>query len=379
MSQLFIIIAIIFIVIVILSRVKSQQEKQLLIEDKSPINPRPHDSDFSDLYSYNFSDDALSSWYECYAAIDFETAMPARNSACAIGIVIFDKQAILHKFYSLIQPPNNEYSIYNTRVHGLNSKDTVKSPTFEQLYPILEQLLPDKKIVAHNASFDVDVFYKSCFYYGIEPFTLNVGLDTYRYYNAKLNDLCVSNNIKLNHHHAGSDAEACALLAMKAFNTINKEVAEIMQRASEITESRAKREKVVKSRPRAQQVFDPSNPFNNKSVVITGTFYNFSDRSKLRDLLSKIGADVCSTVSRKTNILVTGDKPGPSKLSTANEYIKEGLDLMIIDEIDLLKMLAGIVLDEYEDGDFIRYEFIQIQDNSFTIVKGSRINPNSSK
>ena len=44
-----------------------------------------------------------------FTAIDFETATGHQNSACAVGIVTVESGIITNEFYSLIQPPRNEY------------------------------------------------------------------------------------------------------------------------------------------------------------------------------------------------------------------------------------------------------------------------------
>lgn len=69
-----------------------------------------------------------------FVAIDFETATPEMNSACAVGIVCVDNFEIVQKDYFLIQPPGNEYSPYNTEIHGLTSEDTKNAPQFDSIW-----------------------------------------------------------------------------------------------------------------------------------------------------------------------------------------------------------------------------------------------------
>ena len=44
-----------------------------------------------------------------FAAIDFEPATGYMESACAVGIVTVTDGEITDEYYSLIQPPENEY------------------------------------------------------------------------------------------------------------------------------------------------------------------------------------------------------------------------------------------------------------------------------
>ena len=46
-----------------------------------------------------------------FAAIDFETATGYMESACAVGIVTVTDGEITDEYYSLIQPPENEYCL----------------------------------------------------------------------------------------------------------------------------------------------------------------------------------------------------------------------------------------------------------------------------
>ena len=45
-----------------------------------------------------------------YVAIDFETATSERYSICSVGIVTVTGGIIMEKYFSLIQPPKNEYT-----------------------------------------------------------------------------------------------------------------------------------------------------------------------------------------------------------------------------------------------------------------------------
>lgn len=68
--------------------------------------------------------------------------------------------------------------------------------------------------------------------------------------------------------------------------------------------------------------------FFNKIVVITGLF-TFASRTELIDRLSKCGATVTNTVSKKVNYLILGNSPG-SKLIKAQQLAIEILDAKVI-------------------------------------------------
>ena len=159
-----------------------------------------------------------------FTAIDFETATGKRYSACAVGITIVENGQILDEYSSLIQPPDNEYSYYNTKIHGITSYDTTRAPLFPDIYPEIQKRITGDIIVAHNEPFDRSVLQKTMEYYSLDYSELNLPnpwectLKIYRgkgYQPASLDACCKRQGIKLSHHEALSDARACAMLYIK--------------------------------------------------------------------------------------------------------------------------------------------------------------------
>ena len=88
-----------------------------------------------------------------FAAIDFETATGYMESACAVGIVTVTDGEITDEYYSLIQPPENEYWRANMLVHGITPGMTESLPGFHAIYPEVKKRLQGKVVVAHNDKF----------------------------------------------------------------------------------------------------------------------------------------------------------------------------------------------------------------------------------
>jgi DNA polymerase-3 subunit epsilon len=156
-----------------------------------------------------------------FTAIDFETATNQLYSACAVGIVTVRNSVIVDEYYTLIQPPNNEYSYHNIRVHGIQPQHTHRQSTFELLYPEIKSRLQGELLVAHNEQFDRNVLARTMDYYGLNYQELELADRwecTCRIYRAKgykpanLSYCSAQNNIDLQHHEALSDARACAKL-----------------------------------------------------------------------------------------------------------------------------------------------------------------------
>lgn len=78
-----------------------------------------------------------------------------------------------------------------------------------------------------------------------------------------------------------------------------------------------------------QQQMDLSdNPFNQQTIVITGTLAHYK-RQDLSDLLESLGAHVTNSVSQKTDLLIAGAKAG-SKLTKAQQL---GVKVMSEDQL----------------------------------------------
>lgn len=158
-----------------------------------------------------------------FIAMDFETANSNRDSACSLGLVRVENSKIVSKEVRLINP-QTYFQSFCVAVHGLTENDVKDAPTFDEVWQDLTPMLKGAEfLVAHNASFDKSVLYKSCKRYNITPpvhnFTCSIKaaksfckLPSY-----KLNNVCNHLDIELNHHEALSDALACAQIMIRAF------------------------------------------------------------------------------------------------------------------------------------------------------------------
>lgn len=157
-----------------------------------------------------------------FVAIDFETADPKRDSACAVGLVVVDQGEIVARDYRLIRPPRKQFNPFCIKVHGIHWNDVCDEPSFGDIWPEIEPLFEGADfIVAHNASFDKSVLHTCCREAGWLapelPFLCTVQLSrkTWELASNKLPSVCNHLGIDLDHHHAASDAEACARIAVE--------------------------------------------------------------------------------------------------------------------------------------------------------------------
>ena len=156
-----------------------------------------------------------------FVALDFETADYSPDSACALGLVRVENHQIVQRTYSLIKPPRRRFVF--TYLHGITWEDVAHQPTFGELWPTYSPMLEGIDfLAAHNASFDRSVLHRCCAAAGLEPpeipfrCTVQLARRTWNLKPTKLNNVCDHLGITLKHHHAASDAEACALIVIAA-------------------------------------------------------------------------------------------------------------------------------------------------------------------
>ena len=158
-----------------------------------------------------------------FTAIDFETATGARNSACSVAVVTIRDGKLTDSYYTLIQPPENRYSYFNTQIHGLTKEDTADAADFADIWPELEKHLAGELVVAHNAKFDMGVLRACLSLYGLSSpefsycDTVAIARKVWpNLANHKLSTVGAFLNLHFRHHDALEDAKACAAIPIHA-------------------------------------------------------------------------------------------------------------------------------------------------------------------
>ena len=84
----------------------------------------------------------------------------------------------------------------------------------------------------------------------------------------------------------------------------------------------------------AEKMNGNSNPFAGCTIAATGKLENFT-RNDINSRIESLGGIAANSVTRKTDYLICGDKPG-SKLIKARE-----LGIMVLTEQEFLKMIPA--------------------------------------
>jgi DNA polymerase-3 subunit epsilon len=160
-----------------------------------------------------------------FVALDFETANYDRKSACALGIVVVENGQIVEQKTWLIKPL--PFFFQFTYIHGISEKDTHNSPTFQDLWYEILDMINYQTVIAHNANFDIGVIKALVDYHELPQPTINylctvqIARRTWKglsHYNLKA--LSDKFQIPLQHHNALSDTLACAKIMLEAKQTL---------------------------------------------------------------------------------------------------------------------------------------------------------------
>ena len=317
-----------------------------------------------------------------FVSFDFENLFPQRVSACSVGMVKYKDGEIVDKYYTLIRPPfeyEGKKGPALTWIHGFTENDFEGAPTFVDVLPKMEAFIEGLPLVAHNACVERACIHDACAFYNVETcIPYEDIMDTYLLSKAiedklgmsvsgpgsySLNVVCQRFGVKtLQHHHACDDAEMCGNIFLTFPKYLSGELTfdeSARRMASEncsketwsrniIYESYAQRGHTNLCGDVLQKDLscaDPNNPFYDRKVVITGVFN--IERQELANVLKTMGADIDTGVGSKTNYLLIGEEPGPSKLRKFEELIAAGKDVRKIYQEDLDLILAGKDYEKY--------------------------------
>lgn len=273
-----------------------------------------------------------------FTAIDFETMTADPTSACAIGIVRVENNVIVQKFYSLIKPVPDSRTFNNSHVHGITPEMVEKAPTFEELWPTIRGYLEHQIIVAHNASFDMAVLDQTSDAYHID-FKIQEVIDTLDITKMGLAESCALAGIPLEEHHdALCDATACAKIILLA-SGIRFELPKKNDHLKPSMFSGKQVDSETKKPLCDEQVDCKDTPFFHKKVVLTGTLFSYPKREEIACILRRYGADINTSISKVTDIVIVGSGAGPSKMKKIEDFNSQGCNIRVILEDELLEIM----------------------------------------
>ena len=290
-----------------------------------------------------------------FVAIDIETAASNRASICSIGVALVRDGLVVASGSQLINPECS-FSKYNIAINGIAESDVGDAPTFPEIWPAVAALLENGKVCAHSATFDMGALRASAARYSMSGPTFDV-FCTWRLARMVWPDASAWGlgfiapwlGIDFDHHEAGSDAEACASVAVAALSataTSNLHgLANVVNYfPPRMTASSYQGVRVIDATVLGSA--DSDHPLNGKVLAFTGGMFSMS-RTEAASLIASLGATFKASVSALVDYLVIGDADFVSfadgqmtrKLARAVELRAEGSPLEILSERDFVALL----------------------------------------
>jgi DNA polymerase-3 subunit epsilon len=233
----------------------------------------------------------------------------------------------------LVQPPDNEYTYQTIKIHGIQPADTVNSSSFGTVWPKVKAYFENELVVCHNKSFDILKLEETLKYYDLEipEFCTDC---TLQIYGGTLKKCCEEQGIEFhNHHDALADAEACAKLYLKSKGIQSSKIESA--ETPVFAKKKINKDDLV---PDLDQC-DPKGFFYRKKVVFTGDLQSMN-RNEAAHKAKSLGADVKTSISKLTDLVVVGNKPGPRKME---KILSLEIDTIYEDEfLELIEAKNGL-------------------------------------
>ncbi len=338
-----------------------------------------------------------------FVALDFETASERPDSACQIGLAVYDDGQLIHEIAQLIRPPSMYFSPRCVAVHGITPADVRNAPTWDSVWEDIQPYLEGTPIIAHNAAFDLNVLCASMSAYGLECPYLEYScsrLIARRAWPGRtsyaLKSIADVLGLTFQHHDALEDAKVCGTIVLAAAADAEAGTLEEMEVKLAIDRGRVQfgvriSPKGKSKRSRATANSDASNatiaaesteayrseranlqqpeivashvarailkccdgakPFSGKQIVLSGRLLGL-DRPSAVAFLEQLGGTVQSKINLSTHFVVVGTSNAistdheESELSTQqiSEVEKRGQDgqaIRILSQRQLLALIPG--------------------------------------
>lgn len=264
-----------------------------------------------------------------FVVVDVETSCSRVSSICQIGIVGFrDGREVLA--YETLLDPCDEFSPFNTRVHGISCDHVVGKPTFAHVHEVIDGHLGGRVTVAHSF-FDRGALAAACRVHE-RPAIETTWLDSVRVAKRawpdlsshRLNVLTKFLGVRHKHHDALSDARAAGMVIVRAIDHTGIDLAGWLKPAS----------------TRGGQAPKPAahGPLKGQRVALLGATRD----GTLARWLAGSGARVVASVgSTSTMLVISADQPfgrfanASAPYRKAEELRRNGAALEIIAEAEL--------------------------------------------
>jgi DNA polymerase-3 subunit epsilon len=272
-----------------------------------------------------------------------ETACSDAASICQIGLACVqpDNQILT---FSMLVNPGTRFDAFNIQLHGIGPDHVADAPRFPDALDLLLPLLTRHHLVQHS-NFDKQAMNAACGFCGLDTPDLrwsdSVQIARRAWPELKGNgghglaNLKRTLNLKFQHHDAGEDARAAAMVVLHAEAHLQLPFEELIKPVTRKSFSAA-----------ITMDGDPAGALAGSVVVFTGALG--MSRNEAAELAARVGMTVKAGVTKKTTHLVVGDQDltvlaGHTKSikhRKAEEMQSGGHPIRIIGESDFKSLVA---------------------------------------
>ncbi len=230
-----------------------------------------------------------------FVVIDVETACSRVSSICQIGIVGFRAGKEVFAYDTLVDPCD-EFSPFNTRIHGLCEDHVMNQPTYAGVHDIVAEHLTGRVTVAHSM-FDKGALAAACAVHAQTPIDA-AWLDSVRVAKRawpdlpshRLSALAKFLGLRHKHHNALSDARAAGMVIVRAIEHTGIDLAGWLNPATYRTAAA----------PKAAA----EGPLKGERIAILGATRN----GALGRWLAEMGGRVVASVGTSSTMLVVSNE-----------------------------------------------------------------------
>lgn len=237
-----------------------------------------------------------------FIALDVETACSDVASICQIGLACVTSDNEIYTYSTLVNP-GTTFDPFNIQLHGIGPDHVTDAPRFDEALEYLAPLLTRHHLVQHS-NFDKQAIAAACRTCGIDApdwrWADSVMIARRAWPELKGNgghglaSLKKALGLQFQHHDAGEDARAAALVVLHAEAYLRLSFVDIIKPA------RKKRYPEPVTREG-----DPAGALAGSVVVFTGALS--MSRNEAAELAARVGMTVKASVTNQTTYLVVGD------------------------------------------------------------------------
>lgn len=278
-----------------------------------------------------------------FIAIDVETANWDVSSICQIGWSIV-KDGRITQSDSILLDPETYFDPFNIELHGISEDSVRGAPTFSQVKDEFKLLINNLPVISYGlfdkAAFDLaddgsseTSFVEHVPWINGQKIIRRAWPEHFKQ-KYKLSFVAKTLGLELVAHDAGSDAQVLADAIILAAQKLDMTLEQLLERANQPLTPRAP----------IKRSGNADGPLSGENICFTGALAML--RRDAADLVSRLGASVAPSVTKKTTILIVGTQDSPlvvedksGKHRKAEKLISEGRDIDVLTEDQFLEIL----------------------------------------